>query len=318
MELGAEPVTPETAFYRPAGLGFDARGNVYVLDSGNHRVQVFDPDGELIRSFGEPGQGPGQLNEPQGMQVEADGAVWLADTGNRRIQPFDPNGEALDPIGLEYFPYDLRVAGERIFVQRMPQSDLFAGPDPSPLIQILDRSAVPLGAAVPPTPSDKGILYMLENVVSLAHTADGGFAVATTHFSSLIRTFDREGRPRGEIPVLYKTEAWAPLGRRPAEINDASLEFIARTATDLAWDPRRELLLVLAGYVDRTTEGEWITGREVYRYAVDGSYHGTVILPHSAMRIAADPDGRLWTLDVDGVARAFRITDPDRDPNSGR
>jgi len=117
--------------------------------------------------------------------------------------------------------------------------------------------------------------------------------------------------------VLYKAGAWAPLGRRPAQINDASIESVARTSGDLVWDQKRGLFWVLAGYVDRTPEGEWVVGREVYRYDAVGNYRGSVMLPQAATSIGAGPDGRFWSIDADGVVRAFRLTDPDMEPGSG-
>lgn len=314
LTLGADPVTLETAFYRPNELGFDDDGNVYVLDSGNHRVQVFDPTGSYLRTFGEPGVGPGQLTDAQGMFVQADGQVWIADTRNRRLQPYAADGEALPPLSVEMFPLDLVIVGDRIYAQRMPQTSLLYGPDPTPLIAVLDRRGAIVGGFVDPVPTTVGLLYMLENMLALSPAPDDGVAVSSTHFDSLVRVYDEDGGLRDEIPVLYKAGAWAPLGRRPAEINDASLERVAHTSTDLAWDARRGLFWVLAGHVDQTPEGDWITGREAYRYAPDGSYRGSVMLAERAVSIAAGPDGRIWTIDLEGVVHAFRVTDPDTRP----
>jgi len=311
LTLGAEPVTLETAFYMPLALGFDHQGAVYILDAGNHRVQVFDREGAYLRTLGALGEGPGELQDPNGMFVHGDRRVWIADTRARRIQPYAADGRPLAPLLLEVFPLDLVVATDRIFVQRLPQANMIYGPAPEPLIAVLDRAGNTTGGFIAPETPTVGLLYMLENMMAIAPDPGGGIAVANTHFDSLVRRFDTGGAPRGEIPVLYKAAAWAPLGRRPAEINDASLSRVARTASDLAWDETRQLFWVLAGYVDQTPEGEWIVGREVYRYSPDGAYRGTVVLPQRAVQIGVDPGGRLWTLDVEGIAHAFRVTDPD-------
>lgn len=311
LTVGAEPVTLQTAFYRPAELGFDHRGNLFVLDSGNHRVQVFDAEGRYLRSIGEPGSGPGQLEEPEGMFVHGDGRVWVANTRARRIQPYAADGAPLPSLSLEHFPLDLVVTSDRIFVQRLPQSSMLYGPDPSPLISVLDHRGNVTGGFVDAEPATAGLLYLLQNTLVLAPAPQGGVAVSNTHFASLVRVYERGGELTREIPVLYKAEAWAPLGRRPAAINDASLGRIARTSSDLAWDDGRRLFWVLAGYVDQTPEGEWVVGREAYRYAPDGSYRGSVVLPQRTTALAVAPDGRLWTIDIDGVVRAFRVTDPD-------
>ena len=317
ITVGAEPVTLQTAFYRPAALGFDFEGKLFVLDSGNHRVQVFSPDGTFVRTMGEPGEGPGQLADPQGMWVHPDGRVWVADTRNRRLQRFSATGEVLPGIGLGLFPIDVVVAPDRIFVLRMPQANLVYGPDPSTLVRVFDRAGIETGGFAAPVRAEIGILYMLENMARLAPTPGGGVALGNTHFASAIRVFDSGGGLATEIPVLYKAGAWAPLGRRPALINDESLERIARTVTDLAWDERRRLFWVLAGYVDQTPEGEWIIARELYRYDPDGNYRGTAVLPHRAAAAEIAPDGRLWTIDIDGVVHGFRVTDPDMAPSGG-
>ena len=314
--IGAEPVTLRTAFSNPRALGFDYLGNVFVLDAGNHRVQVFDPRGSYLRTIGEPGSGPGQLTDPQGMFVHGDGRVWIADTPSRRIQPYAATGSPLAPLTLEFFPIDLVVGQDRIFVQRMPQTNMAYDPDPQPLIRVLDGAGNVTGGFVEPVSTTIGILYVLENMLALAPAPNGGIAVSNTHFSSRIRVYGSGGDLLREIPVLYKAEAWAPLGRRPAKINSASVARVALTSNALAWDEGRQLFWVLAGYVDQTPDGEWIIGREVYRYAAAGEYRGSLMLPQRATAIAAGPDGRFWTIDLAGIVRAFRVTDPDTEPEN--
>jgi DNA-binding beta-propeller fold protein YncE len=85
-----------TAFWGPRDVAVDATGRVYVADTGNKRIAVFDEDGNPLGEIGEPGGGPlsGQLDEPVGIAIGADGLVYVADTWNSRIQVFsetDPN-----------------------------------------------------------------------------------------------------------------------------------------------------------------------------------------------------------------------------------
>ena len=62
---------------------------------GNCRVHQFGPNGELKRSWGTPGQGPGEFFLPHGISVHADGRVFVCDRENDRIQIFSPDGEYL-------------------------------------------------------------------------------------------------------------------------------------------------------------------------------------------------------------------------------
>jgi DNA-binding beta-propeller fold protein YncE len=66
-------------------------GHVFVTDTGNKRVVVFDANGNYITQFGSAGVGDGQFDEPVGLAVDADGTVYVADTWNMRVQVFIPN-----------------------------------------------------------------------------------------------------------------------------------------------------------------------------------------------------------------------------------
>lgn len=88
------------AFYGPRGLAFH-EGLLYVTDTGNERVQVFEPDGGFVRMFGVPGDGEGQLREPVGIAVSPDGTVYIADSHNARIASFTTDGDWVAAIVVE-------------------------------------------------------------------------------------------------------------------------------------------------------------------------------------------------------------------------
>ena len=76
----------------PRGMALDSQGNVYIADSGNNRIVVVDADGNLLRTFGQFGSDPDQLNEPWAVAVASSGDVYVADTWNYRIQVFSADG----------------------------------------------------------------------------------------------------------------------------------------------------------------------------------------------------------------------------------
>lgn len=77
------------AFYGPRDVAINSEGLVYVTDTGNKLVQVFDSEGHPIGQFGEGGPLEGQMDEPVGLDVGPDGSVYVADTWNGRIDVFD-------------------------------------------------------------------------------------------------------------------------------------------------------------------------------------------------------------------------------------
>ena len=79
-------------FYGPRGIAVGPEGNVYVVDTGNKRVQVFDADGNYLREFGGAGEEAGEMDEPVGIAVSDVGHVYVADTWNRRVQVFAREG----------------------------------------------------------------------------------------------------------------------------------------------------------------------------------------------------------------------------------
>ncbi|MDH4084842.1 MAG: 6-bladed beta-propeller, partial [Nitrospira sp.] len=77
-------------------IACDALGNVYVVDSGNHRIQKFDGNGTFLCSFGNRGKTEGQLNFPYGIAVDREGCVFVVDSGNNRILKYVPTEEEMN------------------------------------------------------------------------------------------------------------------------------------------------------------------------------------------------------------------------------
>jgi sugar lactone lactonase YvrE len=83
----------------PSNVAVDGDGNLYVTDTLNNRVQIFDADGNFLRTFGKAGDGPGYFARPKGIAVDADGHIWVADAVQNRVQVFDQDGRLLMWIG---------------------------------------------------------------------------------------------------------------------------------------------------------------------------------------------------------------------------
>lgn len=91
----AHTLTEPGQFSRPTNAAVDADGNLYVTDTFNNRVEVFDADGNFIRTFGKNGDGPGYFARPKGIAIDGDGHVWVADTVQDRVQVFTSEGRLL-------------------------------------------------------------------------------------------------------------------------------------------------------------------------------------------------------------------------------
>jgi len=72
----------------PSDVAADSSGNVYVADTGNHRIQKFDSEGNFLAKWGEQGSGNGMFNDPEGIAVDGSGNVYVTDQSNHRVQKF--------------------------------------------------------------------------------------------------------------------------------------------------------------------------------------------------------------------------------------
>lgn len=84
------------ALFGPRGLALDGNGNLLVADTGNKRILLFTPTGELIQQAGGGGVTLGRFEEPTAVAIDGrDGSIFVADAWNRRIQKLDA---ALQPL----------------------------------------------------------------------------------------------------------------------------------------------------------------------------------------------------------------------------
>jgi len=107
------PLPPVDGMFRQVtDVSWDAAGNAYVTDGYiNSRVAKIDKDGTWLKSWGEPGDQPGQFNLPHSIAVDARDNIYVADRGNRRIQVFDTDGKFLRQITIDLpVPADARAA----------------------------------------------------------------------------------------------------------------------------------------------------------------------------------------------------------------
>ena len=76
-------------FAKPTGLALDQDGNLYVADTLNDRIEVFDAEGQFISTYGKNGDGPGYFARPKGVAIDSDGHIWVADGMQDRVQVFN-------------------------------------------------------------------------------------------------------------------------------------------------------------------------------------------------------------------------------------
>lgn len=101
-------------------IAVDTLARIYVLDVVNHRVVVLSSSGEVVRTFGEEGNGPGELAGPVALAVEPGGDVIVVDHTKAAPVRFTPDGAVApsDPWPAGWRPRAIAYAGQTIVAAR--------------------------------------------------------------------------------------------------------------------------------------------------------------------------------------------------------
>jgi streptogramin lyase len=142
------PLPPIDGLFRqPTDLTWDFQGNIYITDGYvNSRVAKYDKNGDWVKSWGEPGTGPGQFHLPHAIVADRNNNLYVGDRTNRRIQVFDTEGKFLRMFTIDVPPD--------------PKSRAVNGPTPSG-----DRLAAVIGQpnSICITPGPNQVLFVGES-----------------------------------------------------------------------------------------------------------------------------------------------------------
>jgi uncharacterized protein (TIGR03663 family) len=289
------PGEDEGQLRSPRGVDLGQDGLLYVVDSGNNRVQVFDVDGQVVRAWGSycnvaeggfgcldpDGGGPlplgaGQFNEPWGIAVAPDGTVYVADTWNHRIQRFSSEGEFLNAwgtlgqvsggqsagaLGFFYGPRDVAIS---------PDGLVYVSDTGNKRVQVFQADGLYVGEFGEEGPLDG----QMDEPVGLAFDPSGVLLVADT-WNGRVQQFDRSHT----FLRKWVMEAWygQSVNNKPFLATDGS-----------GWvyitDPEMFRVLVFDGL------GNYHWGFGQYSAGLDG-----LALPTG---IVVGPDGTIWVTDA--------------------
>jgi sugar lactone lactonase YvrE len=99
FEVPRNPAEEKGKLFSPTNVTLDEQGRIYVSDSGGFAVQIYDAEGNHLRTIGEIGLTPGRFALPKGIGVDREGRIYVVDAATQLVQVFDSEGRVLMYFG---------------------------------------------------------------------------------------------------------------------------------------------------------------------------------------------------------------------------
>jgi len=170
----------------PLGVDFGPDGEIYIIDSGNARVQVFSDRGSSLKLWGNRGTEAGQFVSPEDLSVNPQGLIFVADTGNNRVQVFDSEGKFIrmwgghgEEQGQFRLPRGIIATADRVYVADTDNHR----------VQVFDLEGQPL-LTLGSFGAETG---QFNQPVSVAVDETGAIYVSD-HYNHRIQKFDADGQ----------------------------------------------------------------------------------------------------------------------------
>lgn len=250
-----DAVDPNLAFYMPSEIALDAAGNTYVLDTGNHRIQKFGPDGKFLSSYGRQGQGPGDFYYPDSLGIDQRGTLFVGDPNNQRIQVMAADSKENktirgpnNSVGKVVLLHSGRLLmGPGRGVVMMGPGGPGKKEEPSKLLKILDLEGRVLSEFGLPFEYGEMLMNRMGNeVLFAADAADNAYLVFP--FQNRIERYSADSRLlwKADRPLNYSVEAPKDKGKMEQTGNMVSVRMpqMNRSASGVAADGKGRLWVV--------------------------------------------------------------------------
>jgi hypothetical protein len=287
------------AFNMPNDLAEDSRGNIYIADSSNARIQKFTKDGVFAASLGRRGQGPGEFASIRALAVDAHDRVVAFDASQRRLTILTAEGREVRTIRFVKGDISgLRLMKDGAFLAGvpLPSSPRDGVVSPTVLLKVIDDQETVRAEFGQPVDFGEPVTNQVGNSTYYTVGTDG-CPVATFTYQNRVEKYGADGR------VMWSADR--PLGFDTKVIEKGKFE---RTATSSVYKGptmnrcSQGVAIDKAGRVWVVTYRRQIKPEEVIRISMVGSQSGstrkvegnTDLRTTDMFRLDVfDPEGRL-------------------------
>jgi hypothetical protein len=118
LKIGSDKANED--FYKLPAFAVGKNGQIYILDSGNSRIQCFSKEGKFLFGFGRRGQGPGELsNNACKIKILSDGNIYVIDNLQRRINVYNLEGKFLFLVKTSAWYNDIELLNNTYYLSNI-------------------------------------------------------------------------------------------------------------------------------------------------------------------------------------------------------
>ncbi|MCP4726033.1 MAG: 6-bladed beta-propeller [bacterium] len=189
-------------FYHPQDICVDSEGNLYVLDTGNTRIQKFNKDKEFMATIGSKGQGPGEFSYPGRLHIDNRDVLYVYDRPLSRFQLFNSDGSPHSNFSpfMKYMIRNERLeSGNFIIAAFLGYRSDKDNPEKVPLLQKLDAKAELIAGFGERFEYNDQVANVTCNSVRITHDKEDNIYISMA-FQNRIEKYSPEGQ------LIFKTD----------------------------------------------------------------------------------------------------------------
>ncbi|MDD8021214.1 MAG: 6-bladed beta-propeller [Acidobacteriota bacterium] len=291
VELELKGTSERPFFYRPSALVIDGQ-ELYLLETGDNRIQVYNRQGTQLREIGRKGNGPGEFDSPQGLDVFSQ-QICVADTFNSRIQILDKTGKSLFNFKVPFLPDNIVWLNKELMAISSMTRNLNG---PGKMIHGYRADGHQLWAIVDSFASGDRVYDSLSNQIFLRRGLPGIFYVIWKANNRYILKIDWNGQ------ILKKINLSSDYPLKTINLPGKEKRALDVICWNAAWFNQSFYLIA----VEETEDQDLGPGKKVLIINEDGKITGMIDFPIVIKKLAVAEDC-IYALDTEDELHLFRL-----------